>query len=335
MSYDLTNRLVVGVASSALFDLTESDAYFIEHGESAYRSYQDEHLDDALPPGVAFPFIRRLLQLNDLSPDSPLVEVIVLSRNDPVTGLRVMRSVERYGLPISRAVFTQGRAPYQYIGALEMSLFLSANRPDVDAAVRAGFPAGQVLPSQAAYDEADSSLVVAFDFDGVLADDGSERLYKQAGALEPYLEHESTHKLEALGKGPLQPLLAELNKIQRLEESKRRDDPSYVPRLRIALVTARNAPAHERAIHSLRDWGVQVNDAFFLGGIEKAKVLRVMRPHIFFDDQTTHLDSAVEHIAGVHIPYGVANDLEVKKSDPAQVRGLADPVAQLTGKDLS
>lgn len=335
MAYDLTNRLVVGVASSALFDLTESDAFFREHGESAYRSYQDEHLDDALPPGVAFPFIRRLLQLNDLSPDSPLVEVIVLSRNDPVTGLRVMRSVERYGLPMSRAVFTQGRAPYQYIGALEMSLFLSANRPDVNAAVRAGFPAGHVLPSQAAYDEEDSSLVVAFDFDGVLADDGSERLYKQAGALEPYLEHESTHKLEALGKGPLQPLLAELNKIQRLEESKRRDDPSYAPRLRIALVTARNAPAHERAIHSLRDWGVQVNDAFFLGGIEKAKVLRVMRPHIFFDDQTTHLNSAVEHIAGVHIPYGVANDLEVKKPDPAQDRGLADPVTQLTGKDLS
>lgn len=335
MSYDLANRLVVGVASSALFDLTESDAFFVEHGESAYRSYQDEHLEDALPPGVAFPFIRRLLQLNDLSADNPLVEVIVLSRNDPVTGLRVMRSVERYGLPMSRAVFTQGKAPYQYIGALEMSLFLSANRSDVDAAVRAGFPAGQVLPSQAAYDEEDSSLVVAFDFDGVLADDGSERLYKQAGALEPYLEHESAHKLEALGKGPLQPLLAELNKIQRLEDSKRLDDPSYVPRLRIALVTARSAPAHERAIHSLRDWGVQVNDAFFLGGIEKAKVLQVMRPHIFFDDQTTHLDSAVEHIAGVHIPYGVANDLEVKKSDPAQDRGLADPVAQLTRKDPS
>ena len=307
MPYDLTNRLVVGVASSALFDLTESDAYFREHGEAAYREYQDEHIDDTLRPGVAFPFIKRLLQLNDLRTDDPLVEVIVLSRNDPSTGLRVMRSVEKHGLPISRAVFTQGNAPYQYIGALEMSLFLSGNRPDVDNAVRAGFPAGHVLPSQAAYDESDRSLVVAFDFDGVLANDDSERLYRTSDELDTYLQHESNHKLDALGEGPLKPLLADLNTIQKLEDAKRLANPGYAPRLRIALVTARSAPAHERAVRSLRKWGVNVNDAFFLGGIKKAKVLEVMRPHIFFDDQAMHLDGAARFVAGVHIPYGVAN----------------------------
>lgn len=309
MAYELSDRLVVGVASSALFDLAESDAFFAEHGEAAYRIYQDERLDDQLQPGVAFPFIQRLLGLNDLRPGNPLVEVIVLSRNDPTTGLRVMRSVESHGLDISRAVFTQGQAPYEYIGAFEMSLFLSANRPDVDEAVRLGFPAGHVLPSQAEYDESDRSLTVAFDFDGVLADDESERFYKNAGGLGPYLEHESELRLEALGKGLLQPLLADLNKIQTIEEERVAADKTYEPRLRIALITARNAPAHERAIHSMRDWGVRVNDAFFLGGIEKAKVLRVMRPHIFFDDQTTHLDDAAAEIAGVHIPYGVANEV--------------------------
>ena len=307
MPYDLTNRLVVGVASSALFDLTESDAFFQERGEAAYRGYQDEHLDDTLPPGVAFPFIKRLLQLNDLRPDHPLVEVIVLSRNDPSTGLRVMRSVAEHGLSISRAVFTQGKAPYDYIGALEMSLFLSGNRPDVDNAIRAGFPAGHVLPSQAAYDEGDRSLVVAFDFDGVLASDESERVYQASGGLNTYMEHESSRKLEALGEGPLKPLLADLNTIQKLEEAKRLADPDYAPRLRIALVTARSAPAHERAVRSLRKWGVDVNDAFFLGGIEKAKVPQVMRPHIFFDDQAVHLDGTARFVAGVHIPYGVAN----------------------------
>ena len=306
-AYELSDRLVVGVASSALFDLTESDAYFQEHGEAAYRKYQDKHLDDQLQPGVAFPFIQRLLGLNDLRPSDPLVEVIVLSRNDPTTGLRVMRSVESHCLDISRAVFTQGKAPYEYIGAFDMSLFLSGNRPDVDEAVRLGFPGGHVLPSQAEYDESDRSLTVAFDFDGVLANDESERYYKDGG-LGPYLEHEAEFRLEALGKGLLQPLLADLNKIQSIEDERVAEDKTYEPRLRIALVTARNAPAHERAIHSMRDWGVRVNDAFFLGGIEKAKVLRVMRPHIFFDDQTTHLDGAVGDIAGVHIPYGVANE---------------------------
>lgn len=298
---------MVGVASSALFDLDESDAYFREHGELAYRVYQDEHIDDTLKPGVAFPFVRRLLGLNDLRPEDGLVEVIVLSKNDPDTGLRVMRSIEAHGLGISRAAFTQGLAPYAYIQALEMSMFLSGNREDVIEAIASGYPAGHVLPSTAVYDEDDRSLRVAFDFDGVLASDESERLYRDAGGLGPYLEHESSRRLEALSKGPLQPLLAKLNTIQALEEKRRLADSSYVPRLRIALVTARNAPAHERAVRSLREWGVRVNDAFFLGGIEKARVLRVWKPHIFFDDQTTHFDGA-DFVAGVHIPYGVANE---------------------------
>lgn len=308
MPYELERRLVIGIASSALFDLSDSDAYFREHGEAAYREYQDDHIDDTLPTGVAFPFIQRLLQLNDLRQGDPLVEVIVLSRNDPSTGLRVMRSVQAHGLAISRAVFTQGKAPYEYIGALHMSLFLSGDRSAVDDAISAGFPAGHVLPSNAAYDEADQSLTVAFDFDGVLASDESERVYKQSSEIETYMQHESSHRLQELGEGPLKPLLADLNIIQQLEEDRRRADPDYVPRLRIALITARSAPAHERAIRSMQKWGVNVNDAFFLGGVAKERILRVLRPHIFFDDQTSHLDPAADFVAGVHIPYGVANE---------------------------
>lgn len=307
MPYDLSDRLVVGIASSALFDLTDSDAYFREHGEAAYRRYQEDKLDEQLPPGVAFPFIQRLLGLNDLRPEDPLVEVIVLSRNDPDTGLRVMRSVASHKLDISRAVFTQGLSPHRYIKAFEMSLFLSGNRADVDEAIALGYPAGHVLPSQAIYDDNDRSLTVAFDFDAVLANDDSERFYQENGKLDEYLERELELRLEALGQGLLAPLLADLNKIQSLEEDRLLEEPNYAPRLRVALVTARNAPAHERAIQSMREWGVRVNDAFFLGGIEKAKVLGVMRPHIFFDDQTTHLEGAAGVTSGVHIPFGVAN----------------------------
>lgn len=312
MPYDLSNRLVVGVASSALFDLTESDAFFRSHGEEAYRRYQDEHIDDQLTPGVAFPFIQRLLALNDLrESENPLVEVIVLSKNDPSTGLRVLRSVGSHALAISRAVFTQGQAPYQYIEAFDMSLFLSGNRSDVDAATRMGYPAGHVLPSSVVYDEGDLSLRVAFDFDGVLGNDESERIYKSSANLEEYLKHETEHADRAMIPGPLKNLLQDLNLIQELEVAKQAEDDSYVPRLRISLVTARSAPAHERAVRSLAAWGVTVNDAFFLGGIEKSKVLKVMKPHVFFDDQTTHLLPASSFAAGVHIPYGVANEVTV------------------------
>lgn len=319
MAYGLDDRLVVGVASSALFDLAESDAFFRDHGEAKYRQYQDELIDATLSTGVAFPFIQRLLGLNDLRPGDPLVEVIILSHNDPMTGLRVMRSVHAHQLLISRAVFTQGRAPYDYVTAFKMSLFLSANRSDVDTAIAAGLPAGHVLPSTATYDPEDLSVRVAFDFDGVLASDESERVYKQAGGLENYLEHESSNREVALAPGLLKPLLEDLNRIQTIEDQRKLEDPPYEPRLRISLITARNAPAHERAVHSLRTWGVNVNDAFFLGGIEKATVLQVLRPHIFFDDQQAHLDTALEHIAGVHIPYGVANEVQMVNGMPPAV----------------
>ena len=309
MPYTLENRLVIGVASSALFDLTDSDKYFRDNNEDLYRAYQDERIDQTLKPGDAFPFVKQLLSLNDLrSADDPLVEVIVLSRNDPSTGLRVMRSIASHELQISRAVFTQGRAPYEYIGALKMSLFLSGNRSDVDAAIKLGFPAGHVLPSSVHYAESDDELRIAFDFDGVLANDESERYFKQAN-LDDYKKHEDELSNSPLEPGPLKELLRDLNLIQDIEREHGSTYGSYKPRLRIAIVTARNAPAHERAIRSLKEWGVTVNDAFFLGGIEKSLVLQVMRPHIFFDDQTTHLTPAAEHATGVHIPYGVANEI--------------------------
>ncbi|MEU3777699.1 5'-nucleotidase [Streptomyces sp. NPDC032472] len=307
MRYDLSGRLVVGIASSALFELTESDAVFREQGEQAYRAYQEEHVDDVLAKGVAFPFVRRLLSLNDLSDKAdPLVEVIILSRNDPDTGMRVMRSIKAHGLPISRAVFRQGRASHPFMPALNMSLFLSADGSDVRDAVADGLPAGHVLATARTDDESDPELRIAFDFDGVLADDAAEQIYQAAG-IERFRAHEVRNAATAHDPGPLRDFLAGINRIQRREEDRRQEDPAYRPRLRVSLVTARDAPTHERALTSLKQWGLRVNDAFFLGGIDKSAVMKALDPHIFFDDQVSHLNGTAPATPSVHIPFGVAN----------------------------
>lgn len=306
--YELANRLVVGIASSALFDLAEADAVFREQGEEPYRAYQEEHLDDTLSTGAAFPFIRRLLSLNELNPpDDPLVEVIVLSRNDPDTGLRVMRSIEAHGLAISRAIFMQGRSPYHFMPALNMSLFLSANETDVREAVALGLPAGRVLGPAAADDTDDQDLRIAFDFDGVLADDSAEQVF-QADGLEVFRSHETVNAATPHDPGPLRDFLAGLNRLQRREEEQRDNDPAYKIRVRVSLVTARGAPAHERAVRSLKGWGVTVNDAFFLGGIDKGTVMQVLKPHIFFDDQVSHLAGTSRSTPSVHVPFGKINE---------------------------
>ncbi|MER6331533.1 5'-nucleotidase [Streptomyces sp. NPDC014983] len=306
-AYDLASRLVVGVASSALFDLRESDGVFREQGEEAYRAYQEENRDNTLRPGVAFAFIRRLLSLNDLGePGDPLVEVIILSRNDPDTGLRVMRSIQAHELPISRAVFMQGRSPYKFMPALNMSLFLSANGDDVREAVAAGLPAGHVLGAAYPDDAADRELRIAFDFDGVLATDAAEQVYQSEG-LEGFRAHETRNAATPHDAGPLRDFLAGVNRIQNREEERRRTDPEYAVRVHVSIVTARNAPAHERAVNSLKQWGVRVNDAFFLGGIDKGAVMKVLDPHIFFDDQVTHLESTARTTPSVHVPFGEIN----------------------------
>lgn len=307
MAFDLSSRLVIGLASSALFDLTASDQVFRQAGEQVYRDYQRDNQDQPLARGVAFPFIRRLLSLNQLNPENPPVEVILLSRNDPDTGLRVMNSIQHYDLPITRAVFMQGKSPHLYIPAFDIELFLSANANDVKRAVTEGYPAGQILKGEIEDDSNDAQLRIAFDFDGVLADDEAETVYKTTQSLGDFHEHETSREDIPHTPGPLKPFLKRIADIQAMEAQKKLQDPSYEPILRVSIVTARNAPAHKRVINTMRHWGIDVNEAFFMGGVEKAKVLDIMRPHIFFDDQKLHLEPASARLPSVHIPFGIAN----------------------------
>ncbi|HIE1099164.1 MULTISPECIES: 5'-nucleotidase [Stenotrophomonas] len=309
MAYELKDRLVVGVASSAMFDLTESDRIFRTQGEENYRQYQEAHKNDPLSEGVAFSFIKRLLSLNDLSPAGvgPLIEVVLLSRNDPDTGLRVMKSIEHHALGITRAIFQQGLSPYDYIPALNISLFLSSNQSDVVEAIAKGFPAGYVMDSKKIDDPQDKTLRIAFDFDGVLADDTAETVMQNTKDVLKFHDHETANVMEPLGGGPLKAFLLKVSKIQKVEEERRKEDSTYRNRLRVSIVTARNAPSHERAINTLKSWGVMANDAFFLGGVEKKLVLNVLQPHIFFDDQSGHLVTASEVAPSVHIPFGITN----------------------------
>ena len=307
MPYHLDNRLVIGLASSALFDLSESDRVFRECGEASYRDYQHDHQDQVLQPGVAFPFVKRLLSLNELRPEDPLVEVVLLSRNDPDTGLRVMNSIAAWKLDMTRAVFLQGRSPYKYIPSFNICLFLSANEQDVRQAMAAGYPAGQVLAAPPPDDPEDAELRLAFDFDGVLVDDQAESVFQASRDVEAFHAHERQRVDEPHNPGPLTEFLRKVSDIQRLERERLAADPHYSAKLRIAIVSARNAPSHERVIKTMRRWGIMVNEAFFLGGVEKRRVLEVLRPHIFFDDQRLHLESASEVLPSVHIPFGRIN----------------------------
>lgn len=306
MAFPIEDKLVIGIASSALFDLSESDRVFKERGEAEYRRYQREHENDVLQAGVAFPLVRRLLSLNGYAEADQPVEVILLSRNDPDTGLRVLNSIKSHGLNISRAAFVKGRNPFSYLEAFNASLFLSANKEDVRMAVDRGAPAGQVLPSEFVDDPTDPELRIAFDFDGIIADDSAEAVFKSSG-LAAFQASETQSASIPMPEGPVGKFFRGVAKLQQREVAKRSLNENYEPRLRLAIMTARNAPAHERVVTTLRAWGIEIDEVFFLGGIEKARILKQFRPHIFFEDQVGHLEGASKLFPCVHVPFGIAN----------------------------
>lgn len=306
MPYPIEQKLVIAVASSALFDLSESDTVFREQGPAAYKKYQLENLDVVLKKGVAFPFVRRFLSINKRFDTELPVEVVLLSRNSAATGKRVFRSIEHYRLDICRAAFTEGVSPYAYIEAFNASLFLSANEADVLKAIEAGYPAGTVLPSSVVDDPQDTELRIAFDFDGVIADDESESVYKK-DKLKAFQQHEKDKSHIPHNPGPLAELFKKLSSLQKLEDRASQQDRNYKRLLRTSIITARGAPAHERVVTTLEDWGVSANETFFLAGMEKDRILKALKPHIFFDDQKNHLKSKGGVIPMVHVPFGIAN----------------------------
>ncbi|QNP58979.1 5'-nucleotidase [Paenacidovorax monticola] len=298
MALTLDDKLVVAISSRALFNFEEENRVF-EHGnDRAYVELQRQRLDAPAAPGVAFSLVRKLLAFNQA--DHQRVEVVLLSRNDPVSGMRVFRSCQAHGLPsVQRGVFTQGRDPFGYLRPLGAHLFLSANEEDVRAALHLGYPAARVVTeSVQAGDAHPHEVRIAFDGDAVLFSDEAERIY-QAEGLAAFQRHEIDKAAQPLPDGPFKPLLAALHRLQQAG--------SADMRIRTALVTARSAPAHERAIQTLMSWNIAVDEAMFLGGLEKGGFLREFEPDFFFDDQTGHVASAARHVPAGHVSSGIAN----------------------------
>jgi 5'-nucleotidase len=295
VSYSLEDKLVVGITTRALFDLEEANQVFETAGLAAYREYQQAREDTPLAPGTAFPVIKGLLAINRRAGRS-LVEVVVMSRNDAESAVRVFNSIAHYGLPIERGVFRGGRDPWPYLAAFRCSLFLSVEAKDVVQALGAGVPAALVLapPEPVAADDEDSEVRIALDGDAVLFGDESEFVYQTFG-LDEFHRHESEQVAVPMAPGPLAPFLRGLHRLQ--EAFPKGEAP-----IRTALVTSRNAQALMRVINTLRSWGVGIDETFFLGGIDKSEILRIFRPHIFFDDQMAHLEGARRVAPSAQVP---------------------------------
>tara|TARA_Y100000994_G_scaffold243918_1_gene242947 strand:+ start:914 stop:1813 length:900 start_codon:yes stop_codon:yes gene_type:complete len=292
-----SGKLVIAISSSALFDLTDSDAVFNNRGLKAYSKYQIENENKILERGEAFNLTKKLLEINQIKKEK-LVEVILLSRNSADTGLRVFNSINHYNLDITRAAFSGGSSPYKYIADFSCDLFLSRNSLDVRNALDNGIAAATLLASNNKK-SSNNEIRIAFDGDSVLFSDSSEKIFKSDG-LEAFCENETRTAQVPLDAGPFKSFLLSLQTLQTKFSYKK------CP-IRTALVTARSAPAHERVIRTLRSWDVRIDESLFLGGLEKGDFLESFGADLFFDDQQEHCASASKFVTTGHVPHGVSN----------------------------
>ena len=307
---DFSNTLMVGISSRTLFDLEEEDKLFQEKGIKEYRKVQREKENEELKPGTAFHLIQALLKLNNLSKTNRLVEVIVMSRNSPETGMRILNSINSSGLDITRSAFTGGEKISDYIEAFEIDLFLSKNESDVQDVIDTKTAAAAlILEPPMNFNSEKDTVRIAFDADAVLFSEESEQIYKSEG-MEAFHQNEKKNENVPLKEGPLGKLLRTLSKIQKYMNTTIELTP-----LRLAIVTARNSPSHMRVIKTLRDWEVYVDEAFFLGGIHKDKVLKAFNAHIFFDDKDVQLDKARKVVPSAKVPYDSKSPLRKKKDE--------------------
>ncbi len=297
----LEDKMVIAISSRALFDLDDSDRVYREEGLASFIEYQTMHEDNVLGTGVAFPLIKRLLNVKYPDSDENAFEVILVSRNNANTGLRVFNSIEKYNLNITRAAFTSGHAPYEYLRAFNSSLFLSAEHEDVRLALKNNFAAAAILKGVDYRDDDTEELRIAFDGDAVLFSDEAEKIFQEKG-LEEFKKSESDNSDIPLTPGPFKNFLQGLNNIQKAFEN------SPKKPIRTALVTARNSPSHKRAIKTLRHWGINIDESFFLGGLSKVPILEIFKPHIYFDDQNTYCEPASSVVPTGQVLYGVKNE---------------------------
>jgi len=289
--------LRIGISTRALFDLEEEHSVYENEGVEAYVALQLSREDQILSKGSGYTVVERLLSLNEPK-NKPVVEVVLLSRNSPDLSLRAFNSIKEFELDVKLGSFTSGRPLSPFVPAWDIDLFLSNETVDVQKAVDAGTAAARLVCPTVSKAEVEVKDEVRFAFDGdaVVFSAESDLIYKEKG-LKAFLDHETMNARNPMSQGPFGKFLKKLSELRQMHMI----SPG-VSKVRIGIVTARNAPAHERVVHTLRVWGTPADEAHFVGPNQKSPILEAMGAHIFFDDQEKHVLGASAVVPSGHVP---------------------------------
>ncbi|XDA73695.1 hypothetical protein R6Z07F_003914 [Ovis aries] len=303
------HAITVAVSSGALFNMMDSRKIYDEEGLEKYMEYQLMNENVVLTPGPAFRFVKALQHVNcrlrELYPDEQdLFDIVLMTNNHAQVGVRLINSVNHYGLLIDRFCLTGGKSPIGYLKAYLTNLYVSADSEKVLEAIQEGIASATMYDSAKDVAYCDTQLRVVFDGDAVLFCEEPEHGTKDHGP-DKCFQHEAVADNKPLGQGPLKGFMEDLGRLQKKFYAK--DERLCCP-IRTYLVTARSAASSgARVLKTLRRWGLEIDEALFLAGAPKGPILAKIRPHLFFDDHMFHIEGAQKYgTTTTHVPYGIS-----------------------------
>nr|XP_055108869.1 cytosolic 5'-nucleotidase 1B isoform X6 [Symphalangus syndactylus] len=288
------NAITIALSSCALFNMVDGRKIYEEEGLEKYMEYQLTNENVILTPGPAFRFVKALQYVNarlrDLYPDEQdLFDIVLMTNNHAQVGVRLINSVNHYGLLIDRFCLTGGKNPIGYLKAYLTNLYIAADSEKVQEAIQEGIASATMFDGAKDMAYCDTQLRVAFDGDAVLFSDESEHFTKEHG-LDKFFQYDTLCESKPLAQGPLKGFLEDLGRLQKKFYAK---NQRLLCPIRTYLVTAKSAASSgARVLKTLRRWGLEIDEALFLAGAPKSPILVKIRPHIFFDDHMFHIEGA-------------------------------------------
>ncbi|XP_003276013.2 cytosolic 5'-nucleotidase 1B isoform X2 [Nomascus leucogenys] len=288
------NAITIALSSCVLFNMVDGRKIYEEEGLEKYMEYQLTNENVILTPGPAFRLVKALQYVNarlrDLYPDEQdLFDIVLMTNNHAQVGVRLINSVNHYGLLIDRFCLTGGKNPIGYLKAYLTNLYIATDTEKVQEAIQEGIASATMFDGAKDMAYCDTQLRVAFDGDAVLFSDESEHFTKEHGP-DKFFQYDTLCESKPLAQGPLKGFLEDLGRLQKKFYAK---NQRLLCPIRTYLVTAKSAASSgARVLKTLRRWGLEIDEALFLAGAPKSPILVKIRPHIFFDDHMFHIEGA-------------------------------------------
>jgi hypothetical protein len=342
--HERANELVIAFTVGSIIDTKKAEEVFKEKGTKAYHEILEKHREknSIFKPGPALGTMMGLRRLNDAIPDDVLkIRFVLVSKIDPNPHIHAVlmdsmrhyfeeNKVEmNYNYGFDMISLTGGEDVTPFLKAVDTDLVFTTSQDSAKELFVAGMNSVCVenVDSETnaeLYEKRNGDIVLFSDFDGVMGDADSEKVFQKAivEKVEPigaFLDHESSLKDIPMELGPLGRTIQKLSRAVKYQKQiQMKSGQKQDIEVKIVVVTARSGQAMDRFFNTLSYHNIEISQAHMLQGTNKNNILSILgkmnhgKTLLFFDDSKTHYTRSLQlkDIVSVWVPNDENTPLE-------------------------